>query len=92
MPRRSDVAEDVATANILSRDDCESGKMGIQSFDTMAMIDNHFPAVPGAHAGLEDDTVRGCPHRVALAGCNINPGMERAFALKRIQAGSRRNW
>ena len=68
MPRRADVAEDVATVNFLSRDDCESGKMGIQSFDTMAMIDNHFPAVPGAHAGLEDDTVRRRPHSVALGG------------------------
>ncbi len=74
--------------NVLSRGDRESGKMGIKGFDAVAVVDDDFASVPGAHAGLEDGAVRRCANRVALVGGDVDPGVECAFPIKGIQPGA----
>ena len=88
MPRRADVTENVATANVLSRDDRETRKMSIQGFDSVAMIDNDLASVSCAHAGLENGSVSGCANRVALVGGDVDPGMKCPFTIEGIQTGA----
>ena len=54
----------------------------------MAVVDNDFTSVTRAHAGLDNRAVRRRAHRVALAGSDVDPGMERAFPVKGIQTGA----
>src|ERR1700684_2100627 len=73
--RRTNIPQDVTPANVLSGDDRESGKMSVQGFHAVAVIEHDFASVPGAHAGLDNGAVRGRAHRITLAGGNIDPGM-----------------
>ena len=86
--RRANVSQDVTAANVLSGNDCESRKMSVQGFHAVAVIDHHLSSVPVAHSSLDDGAVRRRANRVALAGGNVDSGVECAFSIKRIQAGA----
>ncbi len=88
VPRRADIAKDVSAANVLSLGDREPGKMSVKGLDAVAVVDDDFASVPGAHAGLHDGAIRRCAHRVALVGGDVDPGVERAFPIKGVQAGA----
>src|SRR3984957_11408788 len=88
--RRTYIAEDVSTMDILSRNHCEAGKMGIQGLDAVAVIDDDFASVSGTEAGLHDGSIRRRPHSVALVGGDVYAGVERAFPVKWVQAGAER--
>jgi hypothetical protein len=88
--RRAHIAQDVTAANVLSCDDRESRKMSVQGFHAVAVIEHDFASIPAAHTGLEDGAVRRRANRIALAGGDVDPGMECAFSIKRIQAGAER--
>src|ERR1700684_50871 len=88
--RRANVSQDFTAANVLSGNDCESRKMSVQGFHAVAVIDHYFSSVPVAHSSLDDGAVRRRANRVALAGGNVDSGVECAFPIKRIQAGAER--
>ena len=58
VPQRTYIAQDVAAMDILSRNHGESGKMGIQGFDAMAVVDDDFASVSVTEAGLNDGSIR----------------------------------
>src|SRR6202789_4442935 len=83
--RRTDVAKDIPTTDILSFSDREPGEVSVNGLDAVAVVDHHLAPVPVAHPSLQDRAVRRRTNRLAFAGRDINSGVECAFAIKGIQ-------
>ena len=51
--RRTDVAKDIPTTDILSFSDREPGQVSINGLDAVAVVDHHLASVPVAHPSLQ---------------------------------------
>src|SRR5580658_1578031 len=86
--RRTDIAENVATANVLAGDDSEPGKMSVQGLHSVAVIDYHLASVSCSHSGLDYSAVSGCAYGIAFAGRNVDSGMESPLPVEGIHTGA----
>src|ERR1700735_1980458 len=86
--RRTDVAKDIPTTDILSFSDREPGQVSINGLDAVAVVDHHLASVPVAHPSLQACTVRGRATLLALCRGDINAGVECAFTIKGNQPGA----
>ena len=86
VPGRAHVAQDVATADVLTCNHSKARKMGIQGLYSVSMVDDYFAAITGAQTGLNDGTVRRRPDCIAPAGRDIDPSMKCSFPIERIEA------
>src|ERR1700723_2800150 len=62
--------------------------MSVEGLYPVAMVDNDFASITGAHAGLDDHAVRGRAHRIALAGGDVDPGMKGALPIKGVHTSA----
>lgn len=64
--------------------------MGEQGVNAVAVIDDYLAAISSAHSSLENDAVSRSADGIPLQGGYINPCVECALAVERVEASAER--
>src|SRR2546423_13444028 len=88
---RSDIAEDVATVDRLAARNSISGHVSEQRRDSMSVIHDYRASVAVHEADCPDSSVSRRDDWRAKRSTNIDPSMERAFTVERINAFAERS-
>src|SRR5580658_10337407 len=82
----ANVADRVATMNLLSGCDCEAGKVAVACGDAVAMIYHDRLAVSAQEVREGDHAIGGRDHRLAVGAANIHATVKCAFSVERVNA------
>src|SRR3984885_560410 len=85
-PAGADVADGVATMNLLPGGDRKAGKVAVAGGDPVAVIQHDGLAISAKEVGEDDYAVGRSNHCVAVRAANINPAMKCALSVERIDA------
>src|SRR5216684_115790 len=86
-----DVADGVATVYVLPGKDCKAGQMSVASRDSMAVVQGYGASVAAQEIGKLYYALCRSHHRLAVRRADVHPGVERAFAVKWINALAKRS-
>src|ERR1700683_756977 len=85
-PAGADVADGVATMNLLPGGDRQAGKGAAAGGEPVAVIQHDGLAISAKEVGEDDYAVGRSNHCVAVRAANINPAMKCALSVERIDA------
>src|SRR5260370_40560968 len=77
----TDVADDLATDDVLSGHDGEARHVSVEGLDAVAVVDDHLAAVAVLHGGGLDDAVGGGADGGAVGGGDGDAGVELTLAV-----------
>ena len=82
----ANVPNDVATVDFLAGDHGEAGKMAVKRAQTMPMLQNDGAAIAVHEIRITHHGIGGSDDGRTLVAGNIDPGVKRAFTIKRVNA------
>ena len=85
-PAESDIADRIATMNVLAGCNCEAGQMAITRGDAVAMIHHYELSVPAHEIRKSNYAIRRRDDGMTVVAANIDAAVECAFAVEGIDA------
>ncbi len=73
---QADIADGIATMDLLPRSDREAGKVAVARRDAVAMVHHDELAVSALEIGEGNYAIRRCDHRVALGAADSHPAVK----------------